>query len=82
MTYARTNLEAREGTLSGEETLTLARKSRQLQITNDSASNMMFKFHASENWGTLGPTETLSVEFSARQVILNGSGAYRVWSWG
>jgi hypothetical protein len=81
-TYA--NFEAIEGTVSGEETFTLKRKSRKVVITNDSAStDLRYKFNSSEDFGTLGGTESLSLYFTTNQVILDGSNVpYRIWVYG
>lgn len=78
------NFEALEGTVSTETTLTLVRKSRKIAILNDSASNnLSYKFNASETFGTLKPTESLSLYLTTNQVILDSTGAaYRVWVYG
>ena len=77
------NFVSREGTLSGAVTVDFPWRPEMIQITNDSGSNLQFKFHAAEDYGTLKATETISVpNFSAREVFLSGSGAYRVWGWG
>lgn len=78
------NFEALEGTVSTEITLTLNRKSRKIAIINDSASNnLLYKFNASESFGTLMPTESLSIYLTTNQVILDStSAAYRVWAYG
>lgn len=78
----RANFEALEGTLNGASTLTLARRSRQLIITNDSTTDMSFKLNSSETYGTLKPTETITMDVSTRTLYLSGYGAYRVWVYG
>lgn len=80
MVYA--NFDSQEGTVSGTATVTLARKSRKLIITNDSANDLQFKFNSSETFGTLRPNETFSAEVWTRTVYLSGNGAYRIWSIG
>ena len=81
MSSTLANFEAVEG--SGSTTITLKLKSRKIVITNDDAgADLGFKFNESEAFGTLGPTESISLLFTTRTVILNGSGPYRVWSWG
>lgn len=75
------NFEAIEGT--GTTTINLKRASRKLIITNDaSGSDLLYKFNESEDFGTLGPTESISLYFTTRTIILSGPGDYRVWSYG
>lgn len=78
------NLESLEGTVSTETTLTLNRKSRKIIITNDDPTNdLEFKFNASETFGTLKGTETISLEFNTPIIIINGSNVpYRIWIFG
>ena len=78
------NFEVLEGTVSGETTLQLARRSRKLVILNDHASrDLQFKFHASGNFATLKPTESVSMYFRAKNVILDGTDVpYRIWNYG
>jgi len=80
------NLDVFEGSASGSSTVTLNRRSRKLVITNDSASNdLQFKFVSSASYATLKPTETISMEFITRTILLNvvsGSAPYRIWSYG
>jgi hypothetical protein len=78
------NFEALEGTVTTATTLTLVRKSRRIVITNDSSSNdMTYKFNASETAGTLKPTETISLDFTTNQIIIDSANApYRVWVYG
>ena len=79
------NFEALEGTTTGsEQTLTFVRKSRKIVITNDHASNSLsYKFNASETFGTLKGTESLSMYFTTNQVIINGTSVpYRIWVYG
>ena len=77
------NFEALEGTVTTPTTLTLTRKSRRIVITNDHPTNTLsYKFNASETSGTLKGTETLSILFTTNQIIIDGSGPYRIWVYG
>lgn len=79
------NFKAFEGTLSSDTTLTFsAWRPRSITITNDSGSiDLLFKFNASESYGTLKPGETVNPDIIARTVYLSGTGAeYRVWGIG
>ena len=77
------NLDAHEGTVSGTVTITLTRKSMKMIIINDSAStDLQYKFNTTESYATLKPSETVSMDFHAKEVLLSGSGPYRIWSYG
>ena len=78
------NFEPLEGIVTTETTLTLTRKSRRIVITNDHGDNNFFYiFNDSESFGTIGPTETLSLDFTTNQVIINGTNVpYRIWIYG
>jgi hypothetical protein len=78
------NLDSREGSLNGSLTITFKFKPRKIIITNDSASlDLGFKFNTSEATATLAPTETVSLEFASKTLILSANGAdYRVWGIG
>lgn len=76
------NLESLEGTVTTETTLTLARKSREIIITNDAGSDLSFKFNSSETFASLRPTETISLRFTTDQIIIDGNGPYRIWVYG
>ena len=78
------NLESLEGTANGETILNLVRKSRKLIITNDHATkDLLYKFNASENFATLQGTESLSLYFWTKTIILSGASVpYRVWIFG
>ncbi len=83
MTDVLANFEALEGTVTTETTLTLTLKSRKLVITNDHSTNdLTYKFNASETAGTLKGTESLSLYFTTKTIILNGNGPYRIWVYG
>ena len=78
------NLESLEGTVTTETTLTLKRKSRKIIITNDHPTeNMTFKFNSSETEATLCGTESISLYFTAKQIIINGASVpFRIWIFG
>ena len=78
------NFESLEGTVNAETTLTFKLKSRKIVITNDHATNdLSYKFNASETNGTLKSTESLSLYFTSKQIIINGSSVpYRIWIYG
>ena len=78
------NFEALEGTCTTATTLTFNRKSRKVVITNDHpTANLQYKFNASETYGTLKGTESLSLYFTGNQIIINGNNVpYRVWVFG
>ena len=77
------NLESFEGTISAETTVTFERRSRQMVLSNDSAVNLEFKFNTPETYATLYPGETIVMEVSVPQLILNSTGSdYRLWVFG
>jgi hypothetical protein len=79
------NFEAIEGTTTGlTQTFDLTRKSRKIVITNDHASSDLFyKFNASEDFGTIGGTESLSLYFTTNTIIIQGTDIpYRIWVYG
>ena len=78
------NLESLEGTVTTETTLTLVRKSRKIVITNDHpTANLTYKLNSSETVATLKGTESLSILFTASQIIINGNNVpYRIWVYG
>lgn len=78
------NLESREGTLTGDLTLTFRFKVRRLVITNDHRSNnLKVKFNASENFLTLAGSETLALDIVTDELIMQGTAIpYRVWGVG
>ncbi len=78
------NLEAIEadGT-QGTHTHTFLNTSRKITITNDStASDMGFKFQASREYATLHPTETISMDMTAKKIFIEGNAEHRIWVWG
>ena len=78
------NFEAIEGTVNSEETLALKFTSRKIVITNDDPTNdLSYKFGAGEAFGALKGTESLSLYFTTKQIIINGSSIpYRIWVFG
>ena len=77
------NLEVSEGTVSTTSTVTLARKSRAVEIINDSGTHSLeFKFKSGESYATLKPLESWSADYRTRTVLLNSpstkSVAYRI----
>ena len=78
------NFEAKEGTAIGAVELAFNLKPRKIIITNDSSTkDLSFKFNSTETFGTLSPTETVSLEVSSKTVFLSGDTvAYRVWGMG
>jgi len=75
--------EAFEGILAGEQTITFAKQSRKVIVTNDSPSeDLLFKFTSAGEFGTLKPTETMDLMFQTTQVFLSANGAnFRVWGY-
>ena len=81
------NQEVDEGTVTTTKTITFSRKSRALEIINDSGTHdLEYKFKSSETFATLKPLESLSMDFRARTILLNSpstkSVAYRIRSLG
>ncbi len=78
------NFQSFEGTVSSEITLQFNWRPSKIIISNDSGSaDLSFKFNSSETAGTLGPTETITLEMSSKTVIIDGSAIpYRVWGFG
>lgn len=74
------NQEAYEGTVTAETTITLARKSRAIEIINDSGiHDLTFKFNTSETAATLRPKEAVSMDFITNIIILDGTNTpYRI----
>jgi len=77
------NQEINEGSVSTVPvTITLARKSRAIEIINDStADNLQYKFNSSEGYGILKPGEAVSMDFITNTILLdsptNNSVSYR-----
>ena len=66
------------------QTLQFTRKSRKLVIINDHASNVLsYKFSNSETFGSLKGTEVLTMYFTKKQIIIQGTSCpYRIWVFG
>jgi len=75
------NFISEEGTVNGTSTINLTIKSRRVTLTNDSTTAaLQFKFNAGEDYATLNPAETVSMEFTSRNVYLSGTAVpYRLW---
>ena len=66
----------------GNHTHTFKHTTRVVQIHNDSSgANLTFAFSDSENGALLLPTETATVEITAKQIIITGTAAHRIWAW-
>ena len=72
------------GTAAVATTLTLVRKSRKIIITNDHPTEeLQYKFNASETYGTLHGTESISLYFITKTIFISGHNApYRIWVYG
>lgn len=71
--------------IAEEKTITFPWKPKEIQVTNDSASdNLKYKFNDSETYRTLKPLETSTLyNISIRNLILFGTAIpYRVWGLG
>jgi hypothetical protein len=85
MTTVYANMESFETALNGTATVTFARKSAHITLTNDSTTdNLQFKLNASEDFATLQPSESFDMDISTRQLYLStgASVAYRMWVFG
>lgn len=84
MSSSLANLDAREGTVNGVLEITFKWKPRRIIITNDStSSDLQFKFNESEEYATLKPTETVTLNVAHKIVLLSGNNTpYRVWGMG
>lgn len=84
MTSSLANLDSREGTVLGELEIVFNWKPRRIIITNDSTSgDLQFKFNVSEQYATLKPTETITLNIAHKSVLLFGNNTpYRVWGMG
>ena len=81
---AYSNLDAHEGNTGTTTVVPLTRRSRHLQITNDSSSNeLKFRFKESTAWATLKPTETIAMHVWIDTVYLAGANVpFRIWNYG
>lgn len=77
------NFQSFEGNISTETTKEFNLRARKIVLINDSSStNLQFKLNSSEGYGTLKPTEELSMEgVHHKSIILNASSPvpYRLW---
>jgi hypothetical protein len=78
------NFRSAETTISGETTINFGIRVRRLTIMNDSATKtLQFKFNESEDYGTLNPTETISLAVITSEVFLNADSVpCRTWGTG
>lgn len=76
------NFQVSEGTLDGDLTISFPLKFKRIIITNDSGSaEMTFKFNTTETAATLKPTEIVTLDIRARDIIMNGTNvSYRIWA--
>jgi len=75
-------LQAFEGTVNGEEAISLTMLSGKIVITNDDPSkDLLYKFSASAPiWCTLKPRESINMEFSTNEILISGTDSeYRIW---
>jgi hypothetical protein len=82
--YANLYTEESDGPTSVSKTISFPWPAKVLKITNDSATqNIKWKFKSSHPWATLYPEETVSLDCSIEQLILEGVNyEYRVWALG
>jgi len=78
-----TNQFVSEGTASADLVITFPWRARWIEVINDSSSNDLgYKFSSSQDYATLDPLESVNPPIKTRQVILNGTGSYRVRAYG
>ncbi len=72
-----------EGTASTDLTINFPWRCRWVEIINDSGTvDLQYKFNSSETYATLKPLEVANPPVKQKQVILNGTGSYRVRAYG
>ena len=72
-----------EGTASTDLQRDFPWRARSIEIINDSGTTTLgYKFNDSEDYATLNALEVANPPVKQRQVILNGTGAYRVRAYG
>ena len=81
------NQEVFESTVTTTATLTFAKKSRVIEVINDSGTrDLQFRLHSSETYASLKPLEAISIPVWTAQLYLNSpsaaSVAYRVRVYG
>lgn len=80
---AVSNLYVSEGTASADLVITFPWRARYIEIINDSGSvTLGFKFATTQSYATLNPYEVVNPPVQSYQVILTGTGAYRVRAYG
>ena len=86
MSESYSNLFTDENTngLNGTKTIIFPWPAKRLTVTNDSGTTALeWKFKNSHSWATLGPSETVSMDLSIKQMIVRSVGAkYRIWALG
>tara|TARA_R110000772_G_scaffold73289_1_gene160290 strand:+ start:633 stop:938 length:306 start_codon:yes stop_codon:yes gene_type:complete len=79
------DMEPIESSVNGTATVTFSRESRNIILTNDSATlNLQYKFDDAADFATLKPTETVTMDFASSQILFSTGGAvsYRLWVYG
>lgn len=77
------NTYINEGTVTGTSILDFGSYIRRLTVTNDSTTkDLKWKFNGGETYGTLKPTESLSLDCRTKTLWLQGDGPYRAWGFG
>lgn len=71
-----------EGTAGAGTTLNVGFNTNLIEIINDGAVDLEFKFKASETYATIKPQESFTVPYETQTIILNGSDTYRVRAYG
>ena len=84
MSYkAYSNLEVHEDTLDNTTlTIIFDRPSREIELTNQSTTaDLQYKFKTGQDFATLDPTETVTMDVWVRQIILTTTEVitYRLW---
>ena len=84
MSYS--NQKPFEGTVTTEATLDFGFRVALLMIQNDSSTKtLQFKFHSSESFSSLKPTEQMVVKARISEIIIQGladaSVKYRIWGY-
>jgi len=72
-----------EGTASVDKVISFPWRARHIEIINDSSTTTLgYKFNVSESYATLNPLEVANPPVKERQIILNGTGLYRIRAYG
>tara|TARA_R110000803_G_scaffold58245_1_gene116476 strand:- start:6324 stop:6629 length:306 start_codon:yes stop_codon:yes gene_type:complete len=75
-------LESFEGSVNDTVEIAFAKTSRNIILANDSVSlDLQYKFSTPEDFATLKPAETVTLEFAADSILFSTLGAvnYRLW---